>query len=69
MVSSVVLALFQEDSIETSKERRIRVLKGREGTIGEFPVRWDFYGMNFDQVEDSTTGMESQKPQIYSYID
>lgn len=54
-ISTVVLGLFQEDSVETLYQRLIKVLKGRNGEIGEFMIHWDFMKMNFDQVVDPST--------------
>ena len=44
-LSSVVLGLFEEDSIETAVQRKIRVLKGRNGEQGEFNINWRFGGL------------------------
>ena len=44
-LSSVVLGLFEEDSIETATQRKIRVLKGRNGEQGEFSINWRFGGL------------------------
>jgi len=49
-ISSVVLGLFEEDSVETLHARKVRVLKGRDGAIGQFTVNWDFENMDFSQV-------------------
>lgn len=50
-ISSVVLSLYQEDSVETMKQRRIQVLKGRNGEIGQFSIAWDFTAMSFTQTD------------------
>ncbi len=50
--SSVVLGMFEEESVETLVSREVRVLKGRKGQIGSFRINWDFVGMNFDQIVD-----------------
>lgn len=57
-LSSVVLGLFEHESVETEKRRRIDVIKGRNGEVGEFLIRWDFVGMNFCEVSinDSPLG-------------
>jgi len=52
-ISSIVVALFQEDSVETMKYRKIQVLKGRNGEIGQFSIFWDFISMNFGQSNPS----------------
>lgn len=41
-VSSLVLAITGDDSIENVIGRRIKVIKGRNGEDAEFRVRWDF---------------------------
>lgn len=48
-VSSVVLALLEDDSIETIKRRRVDILKGRSGEVGHFFTNWDFHKMDFRQ--------------------
>ena len=48
-ISSIVLGLFQDESVETLESRVIRVLKGRNGEIGQFKINWDFNTMNFAQ--------------------
>jgi replicative DNA helicase len=50
-ISSIALGLFQEDSVETMKYRRVRVLKGRNGEVGQFSIAWDFTAMSFVQVD------------------
>jgi replicative DNA helicase len=49
-ISAVILAMLQEDGVETLKERIIQLLKGRNGETGQFSILWDFLGMNFNQV-------------------
>lgn len=52
-VSSIVLGLFQDESVETIEGRVVRVLKGRSGEVGQFKINWDFNVMNFQQqLED-----------------
>ncbi len=48
--SSLVLGLFEEDSVETLKQRRVKVLKGRKGETGDFATSWDFNTMNFSEL-------------------
>lgn len=48
-VSSLVLGLFENDSIETLLTRMIEIMKGRSGEVGSFMTNWDFYNMNFDE--------------------
>jgi replicative DNA helicase len=49
-ISSIALSLFQEDSIETLKQRKVQVMKGRNGEVGQFSIAWDFTGMSFHQM-------------------
>jgi hypothetical protein len=51
-VSSLVLGLFEEESPATVKQRRIELLKGRNGETGHFFTRWDWMRMHFDEVLD-----------------
>ena len=53
-VSSLVLGIFEEDDVETIKQRRIRVLKGRSGETGDFKTHWNFQTMDFSQADDVT---------------
>lgn len=48
-VSSLVLGLLEDESVETIQRRKITVMKGRDGHTGEFLVNWDFQGMDFRQ--------------------
>jgi replicative DNA helicase len=51
-ISSVVLGLFEDESVETLKSRQIHVLKGRKGQIGVFRIHWNFHSMDFSQIMD-----------------
>ena len=48
--SSLVLGLFEEESVETIKQRRVQILKGRNGEIGSFMTRWNWLTMDFTEV-------------------
>lgn len=55
-VSTIVLGLFQDDdqsNVESLYHRKISVLKGRDGEVGEFLVHWDFKRMVFAEVDKS----------------
>jgi replicative DNA helicase len=49
-LSSVVLGLMQEESIETILTREVEIMKGRDGEVGTFHTRWDFYNMDFSEL-------------------
>jgi replicative DNA helicase len=58
-LSSVVLGLFEEDSIETALQRKIRVLKGRNGEKGEFNINWRFGGLGKWIHNENTTDTDT----------
>jgi len=42
-VCSVVIGLFDKDQgIEVDKQRKVTILKGRNGEIGSFKINWYF---------------------------
>lgn len=49
-ISSIVLGLFEEESVSTLKQRKVEILKGRNGETGSFVTHWDFKNMNFDEI-------------------
>jgi replicative DNA helicase len=53
-LSSIVLALLEEESVETLLARKVTVLKGRYGETGSFRVNWDFQKMDFKQIIEGT---------------
>ena len=55
-VSSIVLGLFEEESVETMQSRVIEILKGRKGEVGRFRTRWDFLKMDFSEVLEEPNG-------------
>jgi replicative DNA helicase len=63
--SSIVLGLFQEDTVETIKSRQISVLKGREGETGQFSVGWDFHSMNFREIKPEAIAEMNSAPLDY----
>ena len=54
-LSSIVLGLFEDESIETIKRREIRILKGRSGEVGKFQVNWLFNKMDFTEIVEEST--------------
>lgn len=56
-LSSIVLGLFQEESVETLLRRNIQILKGRSGETGDFNINWVFDTppyMDFTQAVSET---------------
>lgn len=51
-MSSAVLGLFEEETIETKLKRLVRILKGRNGEQGEFTINWRFGGFGVKQDHD-----------------
>jgi replicative DNA helicase len=60
-ISSIVLGLFEDDSVEILNARNIRVMKGREGTTGQFAVNWDFKNMDFSEVGAGEEGKDKEE--------
>lgn len=52
-IASIVLGNYQEEGVETLKERLIKILKGRNGETGEFRIRWFF-----DEMSDKNKFMD-----------
>lgn len=67
-ISSIALGLFQEDSVETMKSRKVRVLKGRNGEVGQFSIAWDFVAMSFMQVDPPLDADKSVKQQDLQWV-
>jgi len=51
-ISSVVLGMFEEESVETIMSRQIHILKGRSGETGTFEINWNWQGMDFSWLSD-----------------
>jgi replicative DNA helicase len=63
--SSIVLGLFQEESVETMHQRQVDVLKGRNGEVGQFSINWLFDVMNFDEI---IIGAEGAQPVAMEWL-
>jgi len=53
-IASIVLGLFQAEDVETMVNRRIDILKGRNGEIGGFNINWNFDRypyMDFSEID------------------
>lgn len=48
-LSSIVLGLFEQESVETLNRRRVDIMKGRGGEKGHFDIYWDFYRCHFGE--------------------
>ena len=53
MISSIVMGMFEEETVETLKQRRVKILKGRNGETGEFVSNWNFDKMDFSEVQQT----------------
>lgn len=57
--SSLVIGIMEEESIETTKQRKLSILKGRNGEVGELTVRWNFdFTTDFSEVTDAHAAEE-----------
>lgn len=57
--SDVVMSLFRDEEMIEDKEMKVKVLKQREGTLGNVLLNWDFSTMNFSSIYSETV-KESQ---------
>lgn len=48
--SDVVLGLLRDEEMIEDKEMKVKVLKQREGTLGNVVLNWDFSTMNFSTL-------------------
>jgi replicative DNA helicase len=59
-LASVVLGLLQEQGVETLRQRRVQILKGRSGESGLFNICWNFDTgpdyMNFREITTAQAG-------------
>ena len=55
-VSSAVLALRQEETVETANQRKVDAIKMRTEKPFSFGVNWDFHNMDFNEVVEETIG-------------
>jgi replicative DNA helicase len=51
-ISSIALGIFEDETIESVKARKIQVLKGRNGETGQFRTRWEFTHMRFEEIPE-----------------
>ena len=60
MDSSIVMGVFEEETVETLKQRRVKILKGRNGETGEFLTNWYFDKMDFCGSAQAIVGRRLQ---------
>lgn len=51
-VSSIVLGLMQDETVETLHRKRVGILKGRHGESGHFEINWNFQKMDFSEYTE-----------------
>lgn len=68
--SDVVLGLLRDEEMIEDKEMKVKVLKQREGTLGNVVLNWDFSTMNFSTLYAETqTDENNSSPQDRGLID
>lgn len=50
-LSSLVLGLLGDPTIENEKKREVTILKGRKGEMGRYSMDWDFTNMEFGEYK------------------
>ena len=56
-LASLVIGIFEDDESDNpdaDSQRRLRILKGREGERGEWVVNWNFERMDFTEITDGS---------------
>lgn len=54
-LASLIVAIFSDeggDDLGAARQRRMRILKGREGESGQWFIHWDWTTCNFSEVTD-----------------
>lgn len=59
-MSSVVIGLFQKDTAETVKYKRMDILKGRNGERGVLYSKWNFSKVDFSEVSEPSEGVDGK---------
>lgn len=56
--SDVVLALFQDEIMRADAEMKVKILKNREGTLGNVLLNWNFKIMDFSSIYSIAENIE-----------
>lgn len=67
--SDVVLGLLRDEEMIEDKEMKVKVLKQREGTLGNVVLNWDFSTMNFSTLYSENANNEKESPVDRGLID
>lgn len=65
--SDVVMALFQDEQMREDREMKLKILKQREGVLGNVIMNWDFSRMDFSPIY--ATSEEGQDSKTNSQVD
>lgn len=67
--SDVVLGLLRDEEMIEDREMKVKVLKQREGTLGNVLLNWDFTTMNFSSIYSEGANEDDQDKQDRGLID
>lgn len=67
--SDVVLGLVRDEEMIEDREMKVKVLKQREGTLGNVVLNWDFTTMNFSTLYSENGNNERESPEDRGLID
>lgn len=67
--SDVVLGLLRDEEMIEDREMKVKVLKQREGTLGNVVLNWDFTTMNFSTLYSENAEGDKESPQDRGLID
>lgn len=57
-LSTIMVGLLEDETVETELQRRVAILKGRNGETGDFLINWNFEGMDFSEVNEEEAKAE-----------
>lgn len=67
--SDVVLGLLRDEEMIEDREMKVKVLKQREGTLGNVLLNWDFTTMDFSSIYSESANEDDQDKQDRGLID
>lgn len=72
-IASIAIGLYQEEGVESVKEKEVRIVKGRNGEVGSFKINWLFdeqssNGLYMDFSEISKEEIEYEQSQDLGWL-
>lgn len=72
-LASLIVAIFDDDSgdsLDSDRQRRMKIIKGREGERGQWFIHWNWNTCAFNEVVDpSVRNYEQREPEMEDWTD